>query len=576
MPTDTALSSKRLHTLLTRILPGLAHLLDYDRSWLRGDLMAGVSIAAVALPVGIAYAEITGVPAEIGIYSALFPLLAYALFGSSRQLIVGPDAATCLLVAVGLAPLAGGDPQRYLALMVVLTLLTGVFLLVGGLLQLGFLANFLSRPILGGFLNGTALVIIAGQLKTLFGYPGEAKAFFPRLIEFAQHVGQAHLPTMLLGLSLLMGLLLIRHFAPRLPSALLATVLGIALVTSLDLDRDGVQVLGSVPAGLPSLNLVLPTFLEFRALLSDAAAIALLSFISGILTVKSFAYRSRQTVDANQELISFGACNIVAGLTQGFPVTGASSRTAVNVASGGKSQLAGIVAAGAMLLVLFYVTEPLGYVPKTALAAVIIVSSISLFDYPGLRELYATSRLELGVSLTAMTGVLLLGVLPGVALAVGLSLAWVVYASSRPPEAVLGRVPGMKGFHSIKEFPEAVTVPGLLIYQFSSNIVFYNAEHFKQRVRSVIAGSDHPVEWVVLDFSAVSHTDVTGIQHIDELAEELAARNIRLVLANYKRHATRFFEPGWVRQRDELGAGDLYPTIRSAVSAFQKAKRKAR
>ncbi len=309
---------------LARIAPGLGDLLRYDRSWLRGDLAAGVSVAAVALPVGIAYSEITGVPPVVGIYSAIFPLFAYALFGSSRQLIIGPDAATCILVAASLRPLAGDDPQRYLALMVLLTLVSGVCFVVGGLLRLGFITSFLSQPILTGFLNGTALVIIVGQLKTLLGYAGSATSFFPRLLEFGRNLGQAHLPTLILGVSLLAVLLVLRRFLPRIPSALVVAALGIGLVTGLDLDQQGVTVLGTVPAGFPTVHLVVPTFAEFRAIVTAGAALTLLSFMSGILTVQSFARRSRLEIDANQELIGFGAGNIAAGLAQGFPVTGAS------------------------------------------------------------------------------------------------------------------------------------------------------------------------------------------------------------------------------------------------------------
>jgi len=313
------------------------------------------------------------------------------------------------------------------------------------------MASFLSQPILTGFLNGIALVIIAGQLEALFGYSGDAVEFFPKLLEFANGVDQAHLPTLILGLGLLALLVVIRFLSPRLPSALMVVILGIVLVSVLDLESRGVTVLGNVPAGLPSLHLAMPTMTEFISIMTDGAAIALLSFISGVLTAKSFARRNRYDVDANQALIGLGASNIISGLAQGFPVTGADSRTAVNSSMGGKSQVVGLVAAAAMLLVLFFLTGPLAFVPKAALSAVIIVSAIGLFDQKALVELYATNRLELGISLVSMLGVLILGVLPGVGLAIGLSLAWPLYVVSIPPDAVLGRVPGLTITNSITE-----------------------------------------------------------------------------------------------------------------------------
>ena len=560
--------------VIPRFAPGLASLLNYDRSWFRSDFAAGLSVAAVALPVGIAYAELARVPPEIGIYAAIFPLFAYALFGSSRQLIVGPDAATCILVAASLMPLASGDPPRYLALLVLLTLITGLFHLVGGLLRFGFMASFLSQPILTGFLNGIALVIIAGQLEALFGYSGDAVEFFPKLLEFAHGVDQAHLPTLILGLGLLALLVVIRYLSPKLPSALMVVILGIVLVSMLNLESRGVVVLGNVPAGLPSLHFAMPTLDEFSSILTDGAAIALLSFIRGVLTAKSFARRNRDEVDANQELIGFGASNIISGLAQGFPVTGADSRTAVNNAMGGKSQMVGLVAAAAMLLVLFFLTDPLAFVPKAALAAVITVAAIGLFDQKALVELYGTNRLELGISLVSMLGVLILGVLPGVGLAIGLSLAWLLYVVSNPPDAILGRVPGLKGWYSLKDNPEARTIPGILIFQFNANIVFFNADRFKARVLHAVAASETPVEWVVLDASPVNYIDVTGITKIDELREEMALRGVRFVTATARDHMGRYFDKSWVEKRKERFSGHRFPTINSAVKAFEESKRK--
>ena len=564
-------------TLVHRFTPGLETLSRYDRSWLTSDLAAGLSVAAIALPVGIAYAELAGVPAVVGMYSAIFPLLAYAVFGSSRQLMVGPDAATCIMVAASLGHLAGGDPERYLALMVILTLMTGVFYVVAGVARLGFIANFLSQPILVGFLNGIALIIIAGQISKLLGFTIDAGAFVPKLVQLVNRIDQLHAPTLFLGLALLILLILIRRLAPKLPAALLVVIVGIIAVVVLGLEERGVAVLGEVPAGLPTFHFALFDLKTYKELFGDAAALMLISFTSGVLTAKSFARRNRYEIDGNQEMIAFGAANILTGLAQGFPVTGADSRTAVNDAMGGKTQLVGVVAAGTMLLILFFLTGPLAHVPQAGLAAVIIVAAVGLFDYAALRELFTISRRELGFSLATTFGVLVYGALPGVLLAVALTFLWLLYVGSRPNDTLLGRTKGVgvRGFHSIKDYPTATTYPGILIYRFDSDILFYNVDYFKQRLLNAIAESQTPVEWIILDASPINVLDVTALHKIHELREELAAQGIVLGFARAKRSLSRFFRIDWATYRDESEDAYDFPTVRAAVVAFRKQKKAA-
>lgn len=533
-------------------------------------------MAAIALPVGIAYADLAGVPAVIGMYSAILPLLVYALFGSSRQLMTGPDAATCIIVAHSLAPLAGGDPQRYLALMVILTLMTGILYVIAGLFRLGFIANFLSQPILTGYLNGIALIIIVGQFQKLFGYSGEADEFFSELAEISGKLDQFHLPTLGLSIGLLLVLIILRRVAPRLPAALIVVVAGIASVVVFDLDQNGVAVLGNVPAGLPSFPIMAFEPNILGKLLFGAAGIALVSFTSGVMTAKSFARRNRYEVNTNQELIAFGASNIVTGLGQGFPVTGADSRTAVNDAMGGKTQLVGIVAAGSMLLILFFLTEPLGFVPTAALAAVIMVAAVGLFDFTELRNLYETSYRELLLSVSTTLGVLILGVLPGVLLAVALTMFWLLAVVSHPHDEVLGQVKGMKGFHGLEEFPEATTIPGLVIYRFDASLIFFNADFFVNRVRATISAAKDPVEWFLLDASPINIIDLTAFQKLVELREELAAKGIMLALARAKPNLWKFFNQGWALKRRKADAKYHFDTINTAVCAFSnRVKEKA-
>jgi high affinity sulfate transporter 1 len=557
---------------LARLAPGLAALTRYDRRWLSKDVLSGVSVAAIALPVGLAYADLAGVPAIIGIYSAIFPLLAYALFGSSRQLIVGPDAATCLLVAASLAPLAAGDPERYLALLPVFTLMAGLLYLLAGAARLGFIAAFLSQPILTGYLNGIALIILVGQLPKLLGYPSAANEFVLQLRELLEHMSQSHPPTALLGIAMLVGLLILRRVAPAVPGALVAVVAGIAAVSSFDLPALGVAVTGALPGGLPVLHIEVFEPAVYRSLFHDAAAIVLISFASGMLTAKSFARRNHYAIDANQELIAFGASNLASGLAQGFPVTGADSRTAVNNSVGGQSQLVSIVAAAAMLVVLLFLKAPLALVPTAALAAVVFVSAISLFDVTGLRDLARMSWREGLLSFGTTIGVLVLGVLPGVMLAVALSLAWLLMVASRPKDAVLGRVPGLPGFHSVADYPEATTMPGLVLYRFEANLVFFNVDYFCDRLRAAIAASKTPVAWVVVDASPINWVDATAVQRLDELQSELAAQGITFGVARAKLSLGRAFDLSWVSQRLAATGLRRFPTLKAAVRAFEHHK----
>jgi high affinity sulfate transporter 1 len=549
--------------------PGLAMLMNYEKSNFRFDIVAGLSVAAVALPVGIAYAEIARVHAVVGIYSAIFPLFAYAMFGSSRQLITGPDAATCIMAASSIGAIAGGDPNRYSVLMVALTLMTGLFYIAAGIVRLGFIANFLSQPILVGYLHGIALVILIGQMPKLFGFSAQADGFFPQAATFVEHLGSTHPATLALGGSLLLLLIAMKLFLPRLPGPLIVAAIGIIAVMALRLTDRGVAVLGAVSAGLPPFQLPIPGFSEIRHLVLDAAELMLISFTSGVLTSKSFARRSGYDIDANQELIGFGAANLASAFVQGFPVTGADSRTAVNNATGGQTQLVGIVAGVVMLVFLLYFTQVLALLPKAALAAIIIVSAFGFFDVAALRTLWSASGRELLFSLATTAGVLFYGVLPGVFIAVILSLLWLLSVGSRPHDAVLGRVPGVEGFHDIKDYPEATTIPGLLIYRFDAVLVFFNCDLFKEHVQQEIRKAPTPVEWVLVDASPITVIDYTAMQMIQELHEELAARGIVLVFARARHHLIHFFRPAWVEEV-RVQRLQLFPGIKSAIKAFEQ------
>ncbi len=557
---------------LCQYMPGINTLVHYQARFLKADIRSGLSVAAVALPVGIAYADLAGVPAVYGIYSATFPLFAYALFGSSKQLMVGPDAATCIIVAASLGHLAAGDGAKYQALMLLLTLLTAGIYIIAGVFKLGFIANFLSLPILTGFLNGIALVIALGQIKKLLGIHIESTGVLSELSLLVGKLAQTHAPTFWLALSLIALLYAIKYLFPKLPSALMTIIFSMALVKQLNLQELNVATLGQVPSGIPEFNLFIHVNVaEFKVLLVDALALALISFTSGILTAKSFAQRNGYEVNANQELIAYGVSNLASGIAQGFPVTGADSRTAINHEMHGKTQMVGVIAGVSMLLVLF-LTEPLALIPLSALAAVILVAAMSLFDFRTLKELYQMNKTEFVLSVLTTLGVLTLGVLPGVVLAIALSLCWLLAVDSKPSSAILGRVSHLKSYHNIEDFPDAKQTPGILCYRFEANLLFFNADYFKQDVLNKLAQHQQqhkpPIKWLIIDASSINIVDATGAHKILELQQQLKKQQIELYITNKKQSVQRFFANSWLKDKQHKQKLYMYPTLKLAERAF--------
>jgi high affinity sulfate transporter 1 len=559
----TALNDPK--AVIARFAPGLRQLLDYRREWLRSDLVAGVSVAAVAVPTAIAYAQLIGFDPVVGLYAAILPLVAYALFGTSHQLIVNPDAATCAIFAATVLPLAGGDPDTLRSLSVALAVLTGLFCIAAGLFRLGFVADFLAKPILVGYLNGVAISIFLGQIGKVFGFAMYSRGIIPRLIEFVSKLPQTHLPTLAAGLTTLAVIMGSKRLSPRAPAPLLATVAAVVLVYGLGLEASGVAVVGALPSGLPGLSWpqIDPEFL--KPLLAGALGVALVSFSSGMVTARSFAARNRYEVDVDQEFIALGACQIASGLSQGFAVTGADSRTAVNDATGGKTQVVGLVAAATMTAVLFFLTEPLRYLPVAALGAVLIVAAIGLFDVASLGKMWRVNPAECVLSLFTTLGVIWLDLLEGILLAVGTALLLLIKRTSRPPDAVLGRVPGIRGWHELAHHNDATTHPGLMVYRFGAGIVFFNAGYFKKRVVELVA--NHPdTEWFIVDGSTINLMDSTSAEMLDSLAGELASRGVRFGLANARREVRAVLERAGAL--DRIGSDFLFPTLNTASDAF--------
>jgi high affinity sulfate transporter 1 len=551
-----------------RVAPGLTTLLSYHKSNLSHDLLAGLSVAAVALPVGVAYAQLTGFNPAVGLYSSILPLVAYAIFGTSRQLIIGPDAATCALVAAAVAPLAAGDQKLYESLSVTLALLAGVLCIGASFLRLGALADFLSKPILVGFLNGIALSIMLGQIGKIFGFPIAAGGIVPRLIEFAQKVGVTHLPTLAVGLGTFLVLLASPKLFQGVPAALVATILAAVAVRLLGLEKYGVAIVGNVPAGLPPMRIPHFPMSVVPSLLGDATGLALVSFSSMMLTSRSFASRNRYDVDADREFAALGAANIASALSNGFAVSGADSRTAMSDAAGGRTQLTGLVAAGTIATVLLFFTGPLRYVPIAALGAVLVKAAFSLVDLKALQIIYKIDRREFVLSVLSMLGVVAVGAIDAILVAVALAILRFVRLVSRPSIEVLGEVEGFPGFHSIERHPKATTIPGLMLLRFNSPIVFFNAPYFKREVIAAAQAAGPSLRWLVLDMLPITMIDATGLYTADEVADILQEQGVVLAGAGRQTEWRLWAESRQRAPRERKI--HMYPTMNEAIRTFRK------
>ncbi len=570
MTAETAVAGSLLRRL-GRFAPGVPDILGYRPRDLPHDLLAGLSVAAVALPVGVAYAELAGFDPVVGLYSSILPLLAYALFGTSRQLIVGPDAATCALVAAAVAPLAAGDQQLYVAFSAVLALFAGLICIGASFLRLGALADFLSKPILVGFLNGVSISIALGQSGKLLGFELETRGILPRLIEIVTRIGETHWPTFAIGAATFAVLLVSPRLLPRLPAALVAMALAGALVAVFGLEAYGVATIGAVPAGLPAIGLPSPPLDRFQdalpELLAAAAGIALVSFSSAMLTARSFAAKNRYDIDVDREFSALGAANIASALSQGFAISGADSRTAMSDAAGGRTRAAGLVAAGTVALVLLFLTGPLEYVPIAALGAVLVMASVSLMDVASLRRFWLLDKRELALSLIATLGVVWVGAIDAILVVVLLALVRFVQLAARPNAEVLGKVKGQAGLHSVERHADARTTPGLLLFRFNAPLVFFNAPYFKRRALAAMDAAGADLRWFVLDLIPLTQVDVTGIYTLEDLAEELRRRGAELVLAGRRTEVA-----DWLHRRGLMEHANLqrhFSTMRQAMRAFR-------
>lgn len=556
-----------MRQFLARALPGLASLGAYRRVWLRSDIVAGMTVFAVSVPSVIAYAQLAGVPAVTGLYAALVAMLCYALLGTSRQLIMGPEATSAIIVASVLAPLTShGDPARHVALASMLALMVGLIAIGAGLLKVGFLADFFSKPLLTGYTLGTGLIILASQLGRLLGVRLENDDFFPRLLELAGKLDQIHPLTLALGGASIAFILILRRFARKAPGSLALVALMTVASVLLDLKQHGLAVVGLVPTGLPVLAWPAISLADLRDLLLPALSLSLIVFADVVLTARLYARRNGYEIDASQELVALGACNMAAGLTGGFTVAASGSRTVVNDDLGNKSQLSGMVAAALIVPFLLFFTPALSELPTVALASIIFVAAFRLIDVPGMMELARMRRSEFGLALVTIFGVLTVGILQGILFTVALSMMIMVARTARPYDAVLVSVEGIDRFHAVDRVDSVELMPGLIVYRFHAPLFFANAQRFQARVKQLIERARQPVRWVLISAEPIIDIDSSAAEIIHQLDVDLNARGIELRFAGASPPLKWML--GQTGLTDQLGEHAFYSSVNIGVKAY--------
>ena len=551
-----------------RWLPGLSTLREYHAAWLRNDIVAGLVLTTRLVPVGIAYAVASGLPGIYGLYATIVPLLAYALFGPSRILVLGPDSALVTVILAVVVPLSGGDPHRTIAIAGMMAIVSGSVCILAGLARLGFITELLSKPIRYGYMNGIALTVIITQLPKLFGFSGEGEGPLRRIWAFAQAVlaGETNWAALAVGAGTLAVILLLKG-SKRIPGILVAIVGATAIVAALDLaTRFDVSVLGPTPQGLPAFAIPWITYADIVPIMIGGCAVALISFADTSVLSRTFAARTGTRVDPNQEAVGLGAANLAAGFFQGFPVSSSSSRTPVAEAAGAKTQLTGVVGALAVALLIVLAPDVLRYLPDSALAAVVIASALGLFEFADLRRIYRIQQWEFWLSMACFAGVAVLGAIPGIGLAIAVAIVEFLWDGWRPHSAVLGRAEGVKGYHDITRYKDARRIPGLVLFRWDAPLFFANAELFQARVLDAVATSPTPVRWLVVAAAPVTSVDVTSADMLAELDHSLHDAGIELCFAEMKDPVKDKLKRFGLFAR--LGEGAFFPTMGAAVNRY--------
>ncbi len=553
-----------------RWLPGLLMLRRYQPNWLVHDVVAGLVLTTMLVPVGIAYAVASGVPGIYGLYATIVPLVAYALFGPSRILVLGPDSSLAAIILGVVLPLSAGDPQRAVALAAMMAVVSGLVCILAGLAKLGFITELLSKPIRYGYMNGIALTVLISQLPKLFGFSIESDGPLRNLKAIAEAIldGRTNWTAFAIGAGTLAVILLLKNYK-RVPSILLAVVGATVIAGVLDLGaRAGISVLGPLPQGLPAFTIPWISFDDIVPVMIGGAAVALVSFADTSVLSRTYAARTRTPVDPNQEMVGLGAANLAAGFFQGFPISSSSSRTPVAEAAGARTQLTGVVGALAVALLLVVAPNLLQHLPSAALAAVVIASAIGLIEVNDLIRIYRIQRWEFWLSIVCFVGVAVLGAIPGIGLAIVIAVIEFLWDGWRPHSAVLGRAEGVKGYHDITRYPDARRVPGLVLFRWDAPLFFANAELFKERVLDAAKNAPTPTRWLAVAAEPVTSVDVTAADTLGDLHETLKEMGVELKFAELKDPVKdKLKRFGLFAQ---IGEDAFFPTLGGAVGNYLK------
>jgi high affinity sulfate transporter 1 len=550
----------------TRWLPGLVTLRQYKWGWLPNDIVAGLVLTTMLVPVGIAYAVASGLPGINGLYATIVPLLAYAVFGPSRILVLGPDSSLAAVILGVVFPLAGGDPVRAVALASMMAVVSGIACIAAGLGRLGFITELLSKPIRYGYMNGIALTVLVSQLPKLFGFSIEGEGPLRKIWAIGKAIlkGEANWTAFAVGAGTLAVILLLKN-NKRVPGILIAVVGATWAVSALDLGAR-VSVLGSLPQGLPAFTIPDIRYDDIIPVIIGGLAVALVSFADTSVLSRVYAARTGTQVDPNQEMVGLGAANLAAGFFQGFPISSSSSRTPVAESAGARTQFTGVVGAIAVGLLLVAAPNLLQNLPSAALAAVVIASAIGLFEFTDLARIFRVQPWEFWLSLVCFVGVAVFGAIPGIGLAVAVAIMEFLWNGWRPYSAVLGRPNSVEGYHDITRYPEARQIPGLLLFRWDAPLFFANAELFRERVMDAVAKSPNSVRWVVMAAEPVTSVDITAADTLAELDETLRSAGIELCFAELKdpvKDKLKRFGLFSV-----IGEKYFFPTIEAAVRSY--------
>jgi SulP family sulfate permease len=549
-----------------------ASLRGYRPGWLKSDVAAGLAIAAVGLPTAIAYPAIAGLPPETGLYASIAPLIGYALLGPSRQLIVGPDAATISVLAGVLATVVssvpGATPDDRMAAAMWIAICVGLICLLARFFRLGALASFLSRPILVGFFAGVSISILTGQIGRVTGMKIESDGLVLPVLEVIRRAGEIHWPSLFLAAAMFALLQAVRAVRLPVPGPVAVVIVAIVLSALLGFEQRGIAVVGALPSGLPSIGLPPVGSLPIGEIVLGSAAVFLVSFGAGIITARSFGARTGEQVDPNAELVGFGTANIAAGLFGGFPITASDSRTAVNISVGGRTQVASLVAAAALVGALLYFGALLSVLPIPALGAILAAAALSLIDLDSLRQIWRISRIEFVFALVALAGAVNFGVLQGVAVAIAATLAHVVYKGMHPRIAMLGRKPGRDGFYKLHRSAEVQPVPGMVIALVQGNLLFFTCDHARSRLGAIAEAMPADTRWFVLDAAGIPHVDSTSAAMLEDFRADLAKRGVGLVIAEMHTEARQLLDRAGVI--DAVGQSRVFEDLADAVNALEQ------